>query len=109
MGLRAVDEVATTLAKNEIAIAIETEEGTTTIAADGEINIVTTIEEIHGTILIASQNGKNEITILIVNMIRTMIGNDGEVGMAGREVPTGVIRGVDGPVQRGVRGKRKDR
>src|SRR5271156_5143731 len=95
MGLQAV---ATILAKNEIEI----EEGMTTIATDGKINIVTTIEEIHGTILIASQNGKIGITIRIVSMIRIMIGNDVKIEMAGREAPMGVIRGVDGLVQQGV-------
>jgi hypothetical protein len=84
MRLRAVDEAATTLAKNEI----DMEEGMTTIATDGEIE-VTTIKEIHG-------------TVLIVNIIQTMIRNDGEIRMAGREVPMGVIRGVDGLVQQGV-------
>jgi len=89
----------------------EIEEGMTSIATDEEISIVTRIEEIDGTILIASQNGKNEITILIVNMIRTMIGNDGEIGMLGRGVRMGVIRGVDGLLRRevGVRGKIDDK
>ena len=38
----------------------EIEEGMTSIATDEEISIVTRIEEIDGTILIASQNGKND-------------------------------------------------
>jgi hypothetical protein len=107
MELPVEDVVATTLAKTEIEI----EEGMTSIATDGEINIVTRIEEIDGTILIASQNGKNEITILIVNMILTTIGNDGEIGMVGRGVRMGVIKGVDGLLRReaGVRGKIDDK
>ena len=117
MELPVEDVVATTLAKNEIEIEIATEteteieEGMTSIATDGEISIVTRIEEIDGTILIASQNGKNEISILIVNMIRTMIRNDGEIGMVGRGVRMGVIRGVDGLLRReaGVRGKIDDK
>src|SRR5271170_1175634 len=115
MELPVEDVVATTLAKNEIEIATETEteieEGMTSIATDGEISIVTRIEEIDGTILIASQNGKNEITILIVNMSRTMIGNDGEIGMVGRGVRMGVIRGVDGLLRQEVvvRGKIDDK
>jgi hypothetical protein len=60
-----------------------------------------TIKEIDATILIASQNGKIAITNLIVNMIRTMIGNGGEIEMGGERRTNGRV--VDGLARREIR------